>query len=68
MFFGVLISTLIVGLFEYQVPGKGIGDGRGDIWGFWIYSLLEDPINLIFGLIISSLNLIDFLFAYVIDE
>jgi hypothetical protein len=49
MFFGVLISTLIVGLFEYQVPGKGIGDGRGDIWGFWIYSLLEDPINLIFG-------------------
>jgi hypothetical protein len=49
MFFGVLISTLITGLFEYQVPGKGIGDGRGDIWGFWIYSLLENPINLIFG-------------------
>jgi hypothetical protein len=46
----LFLFTTIIAVIEYKNGWDfTFGNGRGDIWGFWIFNMINDPISLLFG-------------------
>jgi hypothetical protein len=44
----IIAATLLVSLLEFRNESMNMS-GRGDIWGYWIYNFINDPLSVFFG-------------------